>query len=86
MLIGRCSWELSGRKLHRKIKKSQTPRRADRGKREESVRRSGVCAANWDDCADYDGQASTATDRTTDHGNAITLSGFREPHDIGNSH
>jgi hypothetical protein len=24
MLVGRCSWELSGRKLHRKIKKSQT--------------------------------------------------------------
>jgi hypothetical protein len=24
MLIGRCSWELSGRKLQRKIKKSQT--------------------------------------------------------------
>jgi hypothetical protein len=25
MLVGRCSWELSGRKLYRKIKKSQTP-------------------------------------------------------------
>jgi hypothetical protein len=25
MLVGRCSWELSGRKLHRKIRKSQTP-------------------------------------------------------------
>jgi hypothetical protein len=24
MLVGRCSWELSGRKLQRKIKKSQT--------------------------------------------------------------
>ena len=26
MPVGRCSWELSGRKLHRKIKKSQTLR------------------------------------------------------------
>jgi hypothetical protein len=25
MLVGGCSWELSGRKLHRKIRKSQTP-------------------------------------------------------------
>jgi hypothetical protein len=25
MLVGRCSWELSGRKLQRKIQKSQTP-------------------------------------------------------------
>jgi hypothetical protein len=25
MLVGRCSFELSGRKLQRKIKKSQTP-------------------------------------------------------------
>jgi hypothetical protein len=28
MLVGRCSWELSGRKLHRKIKKSRTPSEA----------------------------------------------------------
>ncbi|MEA3005079.1 MAG: hypothetical protein QOI94_348 [Acidobacteriaceae bacterium] len=28
MLVGRCSWELSGRKLHRKIKRSQTPSEA----------------------------------------------------------
>ncbi len=30
MLVGRCSWELSDRKLHRKIKKSQTPTVAKR--------------------------------------------------------
>jgi hypothetical protein len=29
MLVGRCSWELSGRKLQRKIKKSQTPSEAE---------------------------------------------------------
>jgi hypothetical protein len=29
MLVGRCSWELSGRKLQRKIKKSQTPSAAE---------------------------------------------------------
>jgi hypothetical protein len=29
MLVGRCFWELSGRKLHRKIKKSQTPTEAE---------------------------------------------------------
>ena len=34
------------------------------------VRRSGECASNWDGCADCDDQASTATYRTTDRGNA----------------
>ena len=29
MFVGRCSRELSGRKLHQKIKKSQTPSAAD---------------------------------------------------------
>src|ERR1700733_14322381 len=29
MLVGRCFWELSDRKLHRKIKKSQPPSEAD---------------------------------------------------------
>jgi hypothetical protein len=29
MLVGRCSWELSGRKPQRKIKKSQTPSEAE---------------------------------------------------------
>ena len=29
MLVGRCVWELSGRKLQRKIKKSQAPSEAD---------------------------------------------------------
>jgi hypothetical protein len=29
MLVGRCSWELSDRKLQRKIKKSQTPSEAE---------------------------------------------------------
>ena len=29
MLVGRCSWELSGRKLHRKTKKSQTSSEAE---------------------------------------------------------
>ena len=33
MHIGRCSWELSGRKLRRKIKKSQTPSEADLSRR-----------------------------------------------------
>src|ERR1700733_2326452 len=50
------------------------------------VRRSGECASNWDGCVDCDGQASTATDRTTGHGSAITPAGFREPRGIGNSH
>jgi hypothetical protein len=30
MLVGRCYWKLSGRKLHRKIKTSQTPTVAKR--------------------------------------------------------
>jgi hypothetical protein len=29
MLVGSCPWELSGRKLHRKIKKSQAPSEAE---------------------------------------------------------
>src|ERR1700693_2200295 len=29
MLVGRCSWELSGRKLQRNIKNSQTPSKAE---------------------------------------------------------
>jgi len=29
MLVGRYSWELSGRNLHRKIKNSQTPTGAE---------------------------------------------------------
>ena len=39
MLRGRCFWELSGRKLQRRIKRSQTPSEADLSRRavEESA-------------------------------------------------
>jgi hypothetical protein len=43
MLVGRCSWELSGRKLQPKIKKSQTPSEADLS-RLAPARRGGICS------------------------------------------
>src|SRR6202453_5354934 len=50
------------------------------------VQRSDVCVSNSVGCADYAGQASTATGRTTGRGIGITPAGFQQPLDIGNSH
>jgi hypothetical protein len=43
MLVGRCSSELSGRKLHRKIKKSQTLRLRNA----DDIRGKFGAAASW---------------------------------------